>query len=315
MSQAGFTTPTLGSDFIALGALAAAAVLCLCAALLFVSLYNSKVNELRVKEQQLRSLTAECQAARESLQNHKMRWHNTRRGAWLRKRVAAKKDLKGLFNRADTNGDGKLTRTELENFIDGNPFFAQKLVEAASFVRKQTPDAKPGRIIKDYFTAMDADANGEIDVVEFLRAVDLELAVVELFEQIDTDGSGDISKAELSNYLANVDHQFEVMLTEAGINSFQVFEAIDTDANNSISLEEFLQIAFRCKSNAKFQQRTSIADLSSRDVDRAELRVSAVCNEAQKFVKDTQPTSGLKAPEVKARYRGGVNRSLTSDEI
>merc|ERR1712241_1224411 len=100
---------------------------------------------------------------------------------------------------------------------------------------------------------MDANKDGTIDMEEWEKFMTPELKaaiqaglddsglvkgfkplvdIARVFDQLDTDKSGDLSRDEIK-------HALEVLGLQAQFNIDELLKAMDTDANGSISIEEF----------------------------------------------------------------------------
>merc|ERR1712203_725268 len=105
----------------------------------------------------------------------------------------------------------------------------------------------------DILDKMDADKDGNIDKEEWVKhmtpelkaAIEAKLSdsglvagfkplvdIAKVFDQLDTDKSGDLSRDEIK-------HALEVLGLQDQFNLDKLLEAMDTDANGSISIEEF----------------------------------------------------------------------------
>ena len=76
----------------------------------------------------------------------------------------------GMFEQVDADGDGRVTRAELDAYLDG------------------------------ILAANDADGNGSVSLPEF-EAIAVELArpmLAKRFERLDDDGNGEISESEIA---------------------------------------------------------------------------------------------------------------------
>jgi len=172
-------------------------------------------------------------------------------------KAQVKAEVKALFKAADINGDGVLSREELLAFVSANSELQQLLersgLRCQEYVEGSRNEAEAAlrkldgaKVMQDYFDAMDEDANDEVDLFEFLRAIDFSLELCEIFDQMDTDVSGDVDRAELRAFM-DLHHNlhFTQRLIDANINPVRVFDELDTDHNDRISLSEFMEIAAR----------------------------------------------------------------------
>lgn len=76
----------------------------------------------------------------------------------------------------------------------------------------------------------------------------------ELFEEIDEDGNGEISLAELKNVLGGEDCK----LSSADVK--KIFKGVDADANNSISYNEFLAAALETRGRIEVHRLRDVFD-------------------------------------------------------
>merc|ERR1719510_798843 len=102
---------------------------------------------------------------------------------------------------------------------------------------------------------MDADKDGCIDKDEWVKhmtpelksAIEAKLSdsglvagfkplvdIAKVFDQLDTDKSGDLSRGEIK-------HALEVLGLQENYNLDDLLKGMDTDANGTISIEEFRQ--------------------------------------------------------------------------
>jgi len=105
----------------------------------------------------------------------------------------------------------------------------------------------------DILDKMDADKDGNIDKEEWVKhmtpelkaAIEAKLSdsglvagfkplvdIAKVFDQLDTDKSGDLSRDEIK-------HALEVLGLQQNYNLDDLLKGMDTDANGSISIEEF----------------------------------------------------------------------------
>jgi calcium-dependent protein kinase len=101
--------------------------------------------------------------------------------------------LREKFQAFDLNGDGHITREELE----------QAMATMSPMEEQEVPFGK----VKSIFDAVDTDGSGEIDYSEFCAAamksgaLRCEKAIMAAFRVFDIDGDGQISKAELGEVI------------------------------------------------------------------------------------------------------------------
>ena len=132
-------------------------------------------------------------------------------------------NLKNVFSAFDKGKDGQINYDE----------FKKGLMELKS--NKISEDE-----IRDQFNKIDVDKNGKIDYTEFIAATINEAnynkkeRILEAFESLDKDGSGQISKNELIETLNAEKCQ------EKEIEKY--IKAVDKDGNGKISIEEFMEL-------------------------------------------------------------------------
>eukprot|EP00397_Hematodinium_sp_SG-2012_P012272 GEMP01012438.1.p1 GENE.GEMP01012438.1~~GEMP01012438.1.p1 ORF type:complete len:559 (+),score=119.71 GEMP01012438.1:429-2105(+) len=133
--------------------------------------------------------------------------------------------LRKVFIRLDTNGDGLLSATELEDALmesDGAAFFCPELTKV--------------------FRRVDCNKNGVIDYTEFLAAtLEIQRFAVQdtlwsAFRVFDKDGSGFISRDELESFLCT--RAVEETLEADTID--EIFAEYDTNRDGVIDFQEFL---------------------------------------------------------------------------
>jgi Ca2+-binding EF-hand superfamily protein len=127
--------------------------------------------------------------------------------------------LQWLMDLLDTDGDGKVTENEVDNFIG---------------LMDEDGDGKLSREEMDTgLTAADADGDGNITVEEFQDY----RGETSLRNAIDADGDGEISESEARDFFAKADMDASGVITEEEFHDF--FSAMDSDGNGEITAKEY----------------------------------------------------------------------------
>lgn len=142
-----------------------------------------------------------------------------------------KKDLKGVFQLLDKNGDGRLSKEEI---IDG--------YEKACGITMTIEE------LSTWFDSIDLDKSGTIDYTEFLAAALNEKKILSTknienaFKAMDKDGSGSISVQEIRALLAVgqsvPDEIFKAIVKE-----------VDTNGDGEVSFDEFKTMLLKITSS------------------------------------------------------------------
>jgi len=128
--------------------------------------------------------------------------------------------LRKAFNEFDENGDGHLTKEELEKGL----------------LKIMTPSEAKAEVER-VFNTMDTDGNGFIEYEEFLRAsINKEQILTEnnlnqAFHLFDKNNSGKISADEIKNVFGAEGFSDEIFS--------QIIKEVDMDGDGEISFEEF----------------------------------------------------------------------------
>merc|ERR1712046_62117 len=146
------------------------------------------------------------------------------------------------------NGDGRLTQDQLDCFTQAFAMFdadgsgaisGSEFREVCLEVGMTPTDAELQEMIKE----LDADGSGDINLDEFLKAMQNKLQdpegeeiIAEAFKMFDTDGSGALSRSEMKTVLVNLGEQMEDDEISELIN------AVDIDGDGEVDLREFLAI-------------------------------------------------------------------------
>ena len=134
------------------------------------------------------------------------------------------KDLRGIFQEFDLNGDGFIQKNELKSVM-------------VKMGQSPTDDE-----LTAMFNAADQDKDGNIDFQEFLiiaRANPLSLSLKTVFEELDVDGDGHITRSELRTAFQRMGHS----LTDHEIKS--IYKHVDLNNDGKINFQEFCEMMTR----------------------------------------------------------------------
>merc|ERR1740115_327631 len=135
-----------------------------------------------------------------------------------------KEQIDKVFRAMDVNGDGKLSKEEIQNGY--HKFFGRSLNDEE---------------IDEMFDKVDADGSGEIDYSEFVVATMNEKNLLSnnklqtAFKMFDKDGGGSISTDEIRQVLS-----FGQNLDEKVVND--IIKQVDANGDGEISFEEFAEM-------------------------------------------------------------------------
>ncbi|KAI1731434.1 EF hand domain-containing protein [Ditylenchus destructor] len=135
-------------------------------------------------------------------------------------------DLRGIFHEFDLNGDGYIQKNELK---------------AVMIKMGQSPTEEE---LIAMFNAADQDQDGNIDFHEFLtiaRANPLSLSLKAVFEELDVDGDGHITRSELRTAFQRMGHA----LTDQEIKA--IYKHVDINNDGKINFQEFCEMMTRKK--------------------------------------------------------------------
>uniref|UniRef100_A0A8R1XVH7 EF-hand domain-containing protein n=1 Tax=Onchocerca volvulus TaxID=6282 RepID=A0A8R1XVH7_ONCVO len=133
-------------------------------------------------------------------------------------------DLRGIFKEFDLNGDGYIQKDELN---------------AVMVKMGQCPTDDE---LNAMFSAADTDQDGNIDFDEFLSiayANPLSLSLKAIFDELDGDGDGCITRSELRTAFQRMGHT----LTDGDIKA--IYNQIDINRDGKINFNEFCQMMNR----------------------------------------------------------------------
>ena len=135
-----------------------------------------------------------------------------------------KEQIDKVFRAMDVNGDGKLSKEEIQNGY--HKFFGRSLNDED---------------VDEMFAKVDADGSGEIDYSEFVVATMNEKNLLSnnklqtAFKMFDKDGGGSISTDEIRQVLS-----FGQNLDEKVVND--IIKQVDANGDGEISFEEFAEM-------------------------------------------------------------------------
>ncbi|ETN87154.1 EF hand [Necator americanus] len=132
-------------------------------------------------------------------------------------------DLKGIFREFDLNGDGFIQRDELRSVM-------QKMGQSPT---EEELDAM--------FNAADQDHDGNIDFKEFLQiahANPLSLSLKAVFEELDVDGDGYITRSELRTAFQRMGHS----LSDQDIKA--IYKHVDANNDGKINFQVQVYIIY-----------------------------------------------------------------------
>ncbi|KAK0397160.1 hypothetical protein QR680_002012 [Steinernema hermaphroditum] len=135
-------------------------------------------------------------------------------------------DLRGIFREFDLNGDGYIQKDELK---------------AVMIKMGQSPTEEE---LNAMFTAADKDRDGNIDFNEFLsiaHANPLSLSLRAVFDELDVDGDGFITRSELRIAFQRMGHT----LSDQDIKA--IYKHVDINQDGKINFEEFCRMMTRKK--------------------------------------------------------------------
>uniref|UniRef100_A0A1I7YW51 EF hand n=1 Tax=Steinernema glaseri TaxID=37863 RepID=A0A1I7YW51_9BILA len=135
-------------------------------------------------------------------------------------------DLRGIFREFDLNGDGYIQKDELK---------------AVMIKMGQSPTEEE---LNAMFNAADKDHDGNIDFNEFLsiaHANPLSLSLRAVFDELDVDGDGYITRSELRIAFQRMGHT----LSDQDIKA--IYKHVDINQDGKINFEEFCRMMTRKK--------------------------------------------------------------------
>lgn len=133
-------------------------------------------------------------------------------------------DLRQIFREFDLNGDGLIQKHELRAVM-------QKM--------GQSPTDQE---LEAMFAAADRNRDGNIDFTEFLtiaRANPLSLSLKAVFQELDVDGDGYITRSELRTAFQRMGHA----LSDQDIKA--IYKHVDQNQDGRINFQEFCEMMTR----------------------------------------------------------------------
>lgn len=139
-------------------------------------------------------------------------------------------DAVGMFEEADLDHNGELSRTELESFLLSHPNMVHTL-------------ARHGIESVSAFDQMDVNADGSISKQEFLSAVlpvvVFETTVHDIFAQYDKD---QLSKVEFKDALHSMGTMTEISSIAGDDVKSSLFTQLDADGDGLLTRDEFVSM-------------------------------------------------------------------------
>merc|ERR1719295_342339 len=142
-----------------------------------------------------------------------MSFFKAKKGAGVasKEEMRHRKEIKKMFDKADRDGDGKLTKEEWHKVLNSSG--CQTSMEEVS----------------EFFDRMDRDFDGRLSFGEFMGE---ETPLEKVFKNMDKDGSGTVSKDEFLKICKNLSKE---QVEEA-------FAKFDASGDNQLDYKEFCQM-------------------------------------------------------------------------
>lgn len=149
------------------------------------------------------------------------------------------KKITTLFHRFDVDKSGTIEETDFDHWADRLISFGNINADQGAKLR-----ANLKLVWNAYFAPADSDGDGKITCAEVIaffkksmsdegKKKTLGETLPLIFDSIDSDKSGSVSLAEFTNYFKSLN------ITDEKI-AHEVFTAMDTNSDKSISKEEFI---------------------------------------------------------------------------
>ena len=166
-----------------------------------------------------------------------------------------KKEIKDMFDMVDTDGSGEIDKAEFEAAVAAHGALGQKARKG--FAQILSRQGAPSW--EDVLAVLDADGNQKVswgEIEAFIAEMeeqygekmpkDMKKEIKNMFDMVDTDGSGEIDKAEFEAAVAahgalgqKTRKGFAQLLAKQGAPSWEdVLEVLDADGNQKVSWGE-----------------------------------------------------------------------------
>ena len=178
--------------------------------------------------------------------------------------AADKKEIKAVFEMADTDGSGEIDKAEFEAAMEDAGALGQKSKKSFSkLAQMKSKQAPPSW--NDILEVLDEDNNGKVswaEIESFIAQIEEEhditipeddkTEIKKVFDMVDSDGSGDIDKAEFEAAMEDAGAlgqkskksfsklaQMKNKSKQQGAPSWEdVLAVLDTDASGTVSWSE-----------------------------------------------------------------------------
>ena len=147
-------------------------------------------------------------------------------------------DAAQMFNKLDTDGDGKLSQTELDTWAGAMLEKAGQTIDTGGALATYDTDGDGGLSSDEMQAFVSASMQQGMGGMGMMQGPPLPPEGQGLFHVLDTDGSGGVSESELSTWAANMSEE-----TGTTIETSEVVSTYDADADGELSgteLKSFL---------------------------------------------------------------------------
>jgi len=131
-----------------------------------------------------------------------------KRGANPKEKERHRREVRKMFNRADKDGSGSLTKEEWHSVLNSSGC------------------KTPMKEVEEFFDEMDRDFDGRLSFEEFMGE---ETTLEKLFKSMDKDGDGTVTKEEFSSICKNLSKE---QVSEA-------FAKFDSSGDDKLDYREF----------------------------------------------------------------------------
>ena len=166
-----------------------------------------------------------------------------------------KKEIKDMFDMVDADGSGEIDKAEFEAAIAAHGALGQKTKQGFNNILAQQGAPSWEQVLE----VLDADGNGRVswpEIEGFIKEMekqydekmpkDMKKEIKKMFDMVDSDGSGEIDKAEFEAAIAahgalgqSTRKGFSQLLARQGAPSWEdVLEVLDADGNGKVSWPE-----------------------------------------------------------------------------